>query len=235
MLAQALPAKLVGFLLCAFQGLIIPLLFAIALRLLPAASTFRTGIALVLTLVGATGAMTLIQYGATFHDNTLSVLVLTALLLVLIAHDRAEAGRPIETPIVLGALLTGVASDLPHLHPDGRPTVNATSSTDYTVTIPVRSPADDTAARSTFQRWLWYAARRAGLRLDGLDDDFNTTARRAAALRKIAPILRANSSELEMLLPQVKVTRYAADEVMDQMALIFSFRVEDVRPLLQAA
>jgi len=40
------------------------------------------------------------------------VMVLAALLLVLIAHDRAETGQPIETPIVLGALLTGAAFGL---------------------------------------------------------------------------------------------------------------------------
>jgi CRP-like cAMP-binding protein len=78
----------------------------------------------------------------------------------------------------------------------------------------VRSPADDVEARSTFQRWLWYAARRAGVRLDGLEDDFSTVKRRADALRKMAPILRASSSELETLLPNVEVTRYGAGEVM---------------------
>lgn len=112
LLAQALPAKLVGFLLGAFQGLIAPLLFALALRLLPAASALRTAIALMLTLVGATGAMTLVQYGATFHDNTLSVMVLAALLLVLIAHDRAEASGSIDAPVAFGAVLTGAAFGL---------------------------------------------------------------------------------------------------------------------------
>lgn len=121
-----------------------------------------------------------------------------------------------DAPDEVWALLTAVAADLPHLHPDGQPTVNANSSTEYTVTIPVRSPADDIAARSTFQRWLWYAARRAGLRLDGLDDDFSTTKRKVDALRKIAPILRASSSELETLLPHVAVIRYGADEVMQR-------------------
>jgi CRP-like cAMP-binding protein len=114
------------------------------------------------------------------------------------------------------ALLTAVAASLPHLHPDGHPVANAVNSTDYTVTIPVRSPADDTLARSTFQRWLWYAARRSGLHLDGLEDDFSTTARRAEALRKIAPVLRAGSPELEALLPHVVVSRYGADEVMQK-------------------
>lgn len=119
-----------------------------------------------------------------------------------------------DAPDEVCALLEAVASDLPHLHPDGTPTVNANSSTDYTVTIPVRSPADDLAARSTFQRWLWYASRRAGLKLDGLEDDFSTPKRRADALRKMAPILRASSPELETLLPNVVITRYGAGEVM---------------------
>ena len=119
-----------------------------------------------------------------------------------------------DAPDEVCALLTDVASKLPHLHPDGRATANASSSTDYTVTIPVRSPADDVAARTTFQRWLWYASRRAGLRLDGIDDDYSTTARRIDALRKIAPTLRASGTEMEELLPHVKVQRFGADEVM---------------------
>jgi small-conductance mechanosensitive channel/CRP-like cAMP-binding protein len=119
-----------------------------------------------------------------------------------------------DAPDEVCALLASVAANLPYLHPDGQPLVNANSSTDYAVTITVRSPADDVEARSTFQRWLWYAARRAGVRLDGLEDDFSTVKRRADALRKMAPILRASSSELETLLPNVEVTRYGAGEVM---------------------
>ena len=119
-----------------------------------------------------------------------------------------------DAPDEVCALLTKVAHNLPQRHPDGEPVANAVSSTAYTVSIPVRSPVDDVAARSTFQRWLWYAARRAGLHLDGLEDDFSTPARRIDALRKIAPVLRVNSTELETLLPHVKVIRFGADEVM---------------------
>lgn len=134
-----------------------------------------------------------------------------------------------DAPDEVCDLLTGVAANLPHLHPDGQPAANANSSTDYTVTIPVRSPADDVAARSTFQRWIWYAARRAGLRLDGLEDDFSTPKRRVDALRKIAPILRAGSSELETLLPHVVITRYGDGEVMQrsgEVPAVMSFVVK---------
>jgi small-conductance mechanosensitive channel/CRP-like cAMP-binding protein len=119
-----------------------------------------------------------------------------------------------DAPDEVCALLTAVAADLPQLHPGGEPVANAATSTDYTVTIPVRTPAEDVPARSTFQRWLWYAARRAGLALDGIADEYSTPARRAEALRKIAPVLRVSSSELEALMPHVTVTRYGADEVM---------------------
>ncbi len=98
--------------------------------------------------------------------------------------------------------------------PTAGPSPPPRRSTEYTVTIPVRSPADDVAARSTFQRWLWYASRRAGLHLDGIEDDFSTPARRVEALRKIAPVLRASSTDMEALLPHVAVLRYGADEVM---------------------
>ena len=88
------------------------------------------------------------------------------------------------------------------------------AGTTYTTIIPMRSPADDIEARSTFQRWLWYASRRAGLHLDGVADDFNTPQRRVEALRKIAPTLRAGTADLETLLPYVTVTRYGDGEVM---------------------
>lgn len=110
--AQCLPAWLVGFLLGAVQGLIVPLLFALALRLLPPAAHFRSAVALILALVGATGAMTIVQYGATYHDNTLAIAVLASLLLVLIARDRAESSMSIDLPVAAGALLLGLALGL---------------------------------------------------------------------------------------------------------------------------
>lgn len=110
--AQALPAWLVGLLLGAFQGLIVPLLFALAQHLLPEDTRSRSAIALVLALVGATGAMTLVQFGTTFHDSTLSVPVLAALLLVLRAQAQAERRQPIDLPVAAAALLCGLAFGL---------------------------------------------------------------------------------------------------------------------------
>jgi CRP-like cAMP-binding protein len=121
-----------------------------------------------------------------------------------------------DAPDRVCALLVDVADDLPQLHPDGRPIATAISSTDYTVTIPVRSPADDVAARSTYQRWLWYASRRAGVSLDGIVDDFSSTSRRIEALRTVAPVLRISPTDMEALLPHVNVFRYGSDELMQK-------------------
>ena len=121
-----------------------------------------------------------------------------------------------DPPDEVCALLTDVADDLPQLHSEGRPIATATSSTAYTVTIPMRSPADDIAARSTFQRWLWYASRRAGLSLDGIEDHFSSPDRRLSALRTIAPVLRISGTDMEELLPHVRVVRYGTEEAMQK-------------------
>lgn len=128
----------------------------------------------------------------------------------------ASKFSPTDAPDEVCALLADVADDLPQLHPGARPVITATSSTDYSTTIPLRSPADDNEAKSTFQRWLWYAARRAGLRLDGVDDDYSTPERRVKALRTVAPVLRAGTGDLETMLPHVRVTRYGDREVMQR-------------------
>lgn len=123
---------------------------------------------------------------------------------------------PTDPPDTVCGLLADVAGDLPYLHPDGHPSAYAINSSDYQVIIPLRSPADDIPAKSDFQRWLWYAARRAGLSLDGVADDFSTLEHRVSALRRMAPLLRASSTELEALLPDVKVTRFGDREVMQR-------------------
>jgi small-conductance mechanosensitive channel len=144
-----------------------------------------------------------------------------------ITVDTKFAGT--AAPDAVCALLTAVAGDLPQLHAENRPVATATSSTDYSVVIPLRSAADDSTARSTFQRWLWYASRRAGLVLDGVADDFSTPARRAEALRRIAPILRASSTELETLLPKVDIVRYGSGETMQrsgEVPAVMSFLIK---------
>jgi CRP-like cAMP-binding protein len=112
-------------------------------------------------------------------------------------------------------LLSRVAGALPQCKADTTPAVVVAGSGEYRVTIGLRSPADDGAARSTFLRWIWYAARREGLHLDGADDDFSTPARVQMAMRNVvAPALRLSLTDQQSLTPHAKIVRYGTDEVV---------------------
>lgn len=121
-----------------------------------------------------------------------------------------------DAPDAVCAMLTRVAANVPHLRADAVPKAVPLGGAEYKTTIPLRSPADDGTARSTFLRWIWYAARRAELHLDGVDDDFATPERVQNALRVIAPTLRLNHTDQQLLMPYVRVTRYGADETIQQ-------------------
>ena len=110
------------------------------------------------------------------------------------------------------AMLNRVAVMLPQVRPGATPSSVRSGAMDYSTGIPLRSPADDFAAKSQFLRWVWYASRRAGLHLDEAEDEFATTERVQTSLRIIAPTLRLNQQDQEDLLTRVRLTRYGAGE-----------------------
>ncbi len=112
------------------------------------------------------------------------------------------------------AMLNRVAAMLPQLRADAAPSSVRTGALQYSTGIPVRTPADDFAAKSLFLRWVWYASRRAGLHLDEAEDEFATPERLEASLRIIAPTLRLTAAEQQELLPRAKLTRYGTDEYL---------------------
>jgi len=109
-------------------------------------------------------------------------------------------------------MLNRVAAMLPQLRPGATPSSVRSGVMEYGTGIPVRSPADDFAAKSQFLRWVWYASRRAGLHLDEAEDEFSTSERLQTSLRIIAPTLRLTQEDQEALLPRVRLTRYGTDE-----------------------
>jgi small-conductance mechanosensitive channel len=120
-----------------------------------------------------------------------------------------------DPPDRVRSLLSRVASALPQRKTDITPTAVAAGRGEYHVTIGLKSPADDGAARATFLRWIWYAARREGLHLDGADDDFSTPARVQMAMRTVvAPALRLSHTDQQSLIPHAKIVRYGTDEVV---------------------
>lgn len=119
-----------------------------------------------------------------------------------------------DPPDEVCAVLSRVAAMLPVLKPGAQPSSVTTGAGEYSTSIPLRSPADDWAAKTTFQRWIWYAARRADLHLDEAWDDFNTPARVSQALQVVAPTLRLTPEDQEQLHAQVRVIRYGAEEII---------------------
>jgi small-conductance mechanosensitive channel len=117
-----------------------------------------------------------------------------------------------DPPDDVCAMLNRVAGMLPQLRPESAPSSVAAGGLQYKTSIPLRTPADDSSAKSMFLRWVWYASRRAGLHLDEAEDEFETPERLEKSLRIIAPTLRLNQAEQQELLPRARITRYGADE-----------------------
>jgi small-conductance mechanosensitive channel len=120
-----------------------------------------------------------------------------------------------DPPEQVRSLLLRVAGALPQRKTDVAPVAVAAGAGEYTLTIGLKSPADDASARATFLRWVWYAARRKGLHLDGADDDFSTPARVQTAMRTVvAPALRLSLEDQQALVPHGRIVRYGVDEIV---------------------
>lgn len=121
-----------------------------------------------------------------------------------------------DSPDKVCAMLTRVAAGLPHLKSGVAPTTAALGHAEFCTTVTLASPADADDAKATFQRWVWYAARRANLHLDGADDNFSTKQRVEKALRTVvAPALRLSHTDQQSLAPYAKIVRYGADEIVE--------------------
>lgn len=121
-----------------------------------------------------------------------------------------------DPPDRVCAMLSRVALGLPQLKPDSVPRSVSAGAGEYRTSFGLSSPADDGAAKSTFLRWVWYAARREGLHLDNCDDDYSTPERVEKALRTVvAPALRLNADEQRSLHSCAGLVRYGADETVE--------------------
>ncbi len=121
-----------------------------------------------------------------------------------------------DPPDRVCAMLSRVALGLPQLKTDSVPRSVPIGGAEYRTTIGLNSPADDGAARATFLRWIWYAARREGLHLNDSADDYSTPERVEKAVRTVvAPAMRLNADEQRSLHSCARLVRYGADEIVE--------------------
>ncbi|KQO62279.1 mechanosensitive ion channel domain-containing protein [Curtobacterium sp. Leaf261] len=120
-----------------------------------------------------------------------------------------------DPPAAVIALLQRVANELPQRYPGTTPTAVPVGGPTFELTFEVRGPAIEADALATFRLWLWYAARRAGLGLDGdTTDDFITPERISASVAAVAPTLYLTGDDASALEPVVRLERYAAGETI---------------------
>ena len=143
-----------------------------------------------------------------------------------------------DPPDRVCAMLSRVAAELPQLKSDSTPKSVPLGGLNYRTSIPLQSPADDSAAKATFLRWVWYASRRDGLHLDEAEDEFGTPELVEDAVRTVvAPMLRLSPTDQQHLTPHASVVRFGADEIIEhigdvpsRMTFIVSGRVRVTAP-----
>ena len=120
-----------------------------------------------------------------------------------------------DPPLAVCRLLQRVANSLPQLSPGTTATAVPLGGTAYEVSFELATPAAEGHALATFRGWLWYAARREGLSLDGDSTDAFATAENIdSALQQITPTLRLTDSDIDALRTVVRLERYASGEVV---------------------
>jgi small-conductance mechanosensitive channel/CRP-like cAMP-binding protein len=126
-----------------------------------------------------------------------------------------------DPPHRVAALLRGVAATLPMLDPADKPTVTYAGNGGYAVSLPVVSPAAEEEAVSLFLAWLWYAARRDDLALDGdSTDPVNTPENVREALSFVGPLFSLDDDYLDQIAPSCRIEQWGAGEQVQGLGVV---------------
>jgi small-conductance mechanosensitive channel len=124
-----------------------------------------------------------------------------------------------DAPHAVLRLLRQVAADNPLADPQTAAAITFQGKGAYHVGIPVVGPASADDALAVFASWLWYAARRSGLTLNGSKTDpLNAPENIRRALIRIASTLRIPLTDIDGLIERCSIERYAAGEIVQREA-----------------
>jgi len=126
-----------------------------------------------------------------------------------------------DPPDQVCAMLSRVAGSLPQLASGTAARSVTVGGTDYRTTFALSTPGDAGAAKAMFLRWVWYAARRENLHLDGADDDISTAELIEHAVRTVvAPTLRLSIDDQRALQSSSRIVRYGTDEIVEKVGVV---------------
>ncbi len=117
-----------------------------------------------------------------------------------------------DVPHEVMGVLYDVAVDMPYLRPRAAPSVSALGGGKYAVVLPLSTAGDSADARSQFTTWLWYAARRAGLTLDGAAQAPTAPADVRSAVDRSLATLGLPEEDLASLAAQARLAAFAPGE-----------------------
>lgn len=126
-----------------------------------------------------------------------------------------------DSPSDVAALIHSVATDLPLRLPDSPVDVTPRGAGSYRVSIAVARPADGGPTISLMLGWLWFAARRAGLHLDGESADSTTTPERHAdAIQRVSQRLSFTPEDVARLDARGRLERFGAGETLTRTGVV---------------
>ncbi|WEK12967.1 MAG: mechanosensitive ion channel [Candidatus Microbacterium phytovorans] len=128
-----------------------------------------------------------------------------------------------DAPSDVEALIRSTAADLPLRLPESLIDVTPAGAGSYRVSIAVARPADEGPTIALLVGWLWFAARRAGLHLDGEATDGAVTAERSeSAVRRVEQRLGLSEDDAASLRASGRLERFGAGEALTHAGEIAS-------------
>ncbi|MFZ4843617.1 mechanosensitive ion channel domain-containing protein [Mycetocola saprophilus] len=120
-----------------------------------------------------------------------------------------------DAPSDVARLVRGIGRDLPLRIPETPIDVVPTGAGSFAVSIAVVRPADEGPTIAVLLDWLWFAARRAGLSLDGERGDASTTPERGiAAAERVAKRLRCDEEDTAEIERRGRLERFGTGETI---------------------
>lgn len=126
-----------------------------------------------------------------------------------------------DPPHEVIGLLVEVADSLPMRVSDERATADYLGSGKYAVSLPINGPESAPQALSLYLAWLWYAARRHNLALDGdATDPIAEPGMLERALDVVGPTVHLGEKERELVIATSRLERYGVGEIVQPTGVL---------------